>query len=208
MADILPCPFCGGDAELRESITDAMVACNICGCRTGFVYLGANEGSNGARKLEAISIWNARDTGDLPEDKGTLAQIDIDGAIEAARITGWDGVAKRLEQGWRPEPGTREHDLILSYQVRRGVGIVPAVDEIDWKAVAHRAAGHIDALLLYATAYPKDSHPCAANKFLIDLRRELDMAGPHRTQPQWADKGFHMPLPRLSTPTDKGPHHG
>jgi hypothetical protein len=35
-----------------------------------------------------------------------------DAAITACRITGWDGVAKRLEQGWTPEPGTREADLL------------------------------------------------------------------------------------------------
>lgn len=54
------CPHCGGDAEVRESVSDAQIACNICGCRTGFVYLGADEASNAAKINEAVDIWNRR----------------------------------------------------------------------------------------------------------------------------------------------------
>ena len=56
-----PCPFCGShDVELRESITDALVACNNCGSRTGLVYLGASEAANEAKKREVVAAWNTR----------------------------------------------------------------------------------------------------------------------------------------------------
>ena len=56
-----PCPFCGSsDVDVRETIADALVACNICSCRTGFVYLVDNEASNAARIRGAIAAWNTR----------------------------------------------------------------------------------------------------------------------------------------------------
>jgi hypothetical protein len=59
--DLLPCAHCAsGDTELRVSITDAMVACNNCGCRTGLVYLGADEASNAFRLREVAAVWNTR----------------------------------------------------------------------------------------------------------------------------------------------------
>jgi len=62
MADELkPCPFCASrDVEQRETITDAMVACNNCGGRTGFVYLGASGASNAAKLRELRAAWNTR----------------------------------------------------------------------------------------------------------------------------------------------------
>lgn len=62
-AALLPCPFCGTkDVEVRESITDAMIACNNCGCRTGLVYLGASDASNAAKLREVAEVWNTRQT--------------------------------------------------------------------------------------------------------------------------------------------------
>lgn len=58
--DCAPCPHCRGDAEVRESVSDAYVACNVCGCRTGMVYLGASDASNAAKIREAIDVWNRR----------------------------------------------------------------------------------------------------------------------------------------------------
>jgi hypothetical protein len=56
-----PCPLCASaDVEIRESITDALVACNFCGARTGMVYLGANEASNAAKIRECVVAWNTR----------------------------------------------------------------------------------------------------------------------------------------------------
>lgn len=58
---LLPCPFCGTrDVEVRESITDALIACKNCGCRTGFVYLGASDASNAAKMRELVEVWNTR----------------------------------------------------------------------------------------------------------------------------------------------------
>jgi len=61
-AKLLPCPFCGGEAELRESVTDAAVACCDCGARTGFVYFGASEAANAAKKRDLSTAWNTRAT--------------------------------------------------------------------------------------------------------------------------------------------------
>lgn len=54
------CPFCGGKAEVRESISDAHVVCNDCGCRTGLVYFGADDAANAAKINEAVAVWNNR----------------------------------------------------------------------------------------------------------------------------------------------------
>jgi Lar family restriction alleviation protein len=63
MVELLPCPFCGAsDAEVRKSLTDALVACNNCGSRTGLVYLGADDATNAAKVREAVAIWNTRHT--------------------------------------------------------------------------------------------------------------------------------------------------
>lgn len=37
---------------------------------------------------------------------------DIAFAILACRLTGWDGVARRLEQGWKPDRDTNEGKLV------------------------------------------------------------------------------------------------
>lgn len=59
--EVKPCPFCGSaDVELRESITDAYIACNNCGSRTGLVYLGASDAENAAKIREAVTVWNTR----------------------------------------------------------------------------------------------------------------------------------------------------
>lgn len=76
-------------------------------------------------------------------------------------------------------------------------------NEIDWKGVAERAAGHIDTLLLYARDYPHDSHPRDAATFLANLRRELGLRGRYRMQGQFKEDGFFLPFPRLpQEPTD------
>lgn len=59
--ELKPCAYCGSaDVEVRQSITDALVACNNCGCRTGFVYFGADDAANAAKIREAVAIWNTR----------------------------------------------------------------------------------------------------------------------------------------------------
>jgi hypothetical protein len=61
MTELKPCPFCqSAGVELRETVTDAQIACNNCGCRTGLVYLVADDASNAARLRELTEIWNTR----------------------------------------------------------------------------------------------------------------------------------------------------
>ncbi len=61
MSALLPCPFCGSaDVELRESITDACIACNNCGCRTGFAQLGRDNASAAFSKRGVAAVWNTR----------------------------------------------------------------------------------------------------------------------------------------------------
>jgi hypothetical protein len=79
--------------------------------------------------------------------------------IAACRITGWDGVAARLEKGWTPEPGTREADLLESYSTllselsrlraevevfRRALEAIVSISDSDeeelWAVIATRMA--------------------------------------------------------------------
>ena len=77
--ELKPCPFCGSrDVELRESITDAMVACNNCGGRSGLVYFGASEAGNAVELRNLRTAWNTR-SGDatelLREARSVLEQL-------------------------------------------------------------------------------------------------------------------------------------
>lgn len=71
-------------------------------------------------------------------------------------------------------------------------------DDIDWKEAARRAAYHIEALLMYAGTYPRDSHPNDADAFLTNIRRELGITTPHRTAGQWTGNPFSLPLTRIT----------
>lgn len=51
MAELLPCPFCGGEAEIRGDDV-LFVQCAKCGTRYGDRYY--------ATKAEAIAAWNTR----------------------------------------------------------------------------------------------------------------------------------------------------
>lgn len=51
MADLEPCPFCGGEAEIRGSIL-LFVQCTKCRTRYGDSYH--------ANKAVAIAAWNTR----------------------------------------------------------------------------------------------------------------------------------------------------
>lgn len=49
--DLKPCPFCGGNAEIRKgSSTKPYIRCNRCGCRTGSSRYRGN----------LAKAWNAR----------------------------------------------------------------------------------------------------------------------------------------------------
>lgn len=57
---LLPCPFCGGEAEWVDFANEAIVRCGSCGSKTSQKYdLSAH-----TRLSEAIAAWNTR--ADLP----------------------------------------------------------------------------------------------------------------------------------------------
>lgn len=60
MADLKPCPFCGGKAQLDHNqggiLTRSYVRCNSCGCKTWEFTISTEESSD----MEAIEAWNRR----------------------------------------------------------------------------------------------------------------------------------------------------
>lgn len=57
MVEILPCPFCGGEAEFIQDTCEAYVECtnDMCGaCSGNFGY------HSGDQKAHALAAWNAR----------------------------------------------------------------------------------------------------------------------------------------------------
>ena len=55
---LLPCPFCGGEAEARDgSSTTPYIRCKSCGCRTG-----------SSRDMDKLKdAWNRRDVAERGE---------------------------------------------------------------------------------------------------------------------------------------------
>lgn len=68
MADLLPCPFCGGIATLEEVTSDHgpddirfSIGCND-GETTGFHCFGYQSLSTYPRRSDAVEAWNRRAT--------------------------------------------------------------------------------------------------------------------------------------------------
>ena len=51
--ELLPCPFCGGKAELSESAIAVEIFCGGCACSVGAFFPG--------EKARAVNEWNRRD---------------------------------------------------------------------------------------------------------------------------------------------------
>ena len=73
MAELLPCPFCGGEAVMyhqSSKYTDYdgnYIHCLECGCRTKlFECLGTTGKTHKDTKAEAIKVWNTR----TPKERG------------------------------------------------------------------------------------------------------------------------------------------
>ena len=63
--ELKPCPFCGGEAEMREgSSTKPYIRCKRCGCRTGSSRYRGN----------LAKAWNAR--ADATDEQFSLAVHD------------------------------------------------------------------------------------------------------------------------------------
>ena len=68
MAELKPCPFCGGKAECYRTVvksngyySDAVaVRCTVCGARNGYVLFDARTHPNGEEYEEAERAWNRR----------------------------------------------------------------------------------------------------------------------------------------------------
>lgn len=58
MNDLLPCPFCGGEAELNISDFSSSVKCKECGVKSRCFIHGTDDldGSD----IKAIKAWNVR----------------------------------------------------------------------------------------------------------------------------------------------------
>lgn len=65
---LLPCPFCGGEAECRSgSSTTPYIRCKKCGCRTGSSY-------NREKLAEA---WNTRPTEERAYSEGYEDAVEV-----------------------------------------------------------------------------------------------------------------------------------
>ena len=69
MAELLPCPFCGGEAVMyhqSSKYTDYdgnFIHCRECGCRTKLFECFGNTGkTHSDTKREALEVWNTRTT--------------------------------------------------------------------------------------------------------------------------------------------------
>ena len=68
MAELKPCPFCGGKSECYRTVVKnsgvfcdaAAVRCVVCDARTGYVLFDARKHPNGEEYDEAIQLWNRR----------------------------------------------------------------------------------------------------------------------------------------------------
>lgn len=66
MSELLPCPFCGGEAHMIKGFSSCFAICDECKCESGCYPIEA----------EAIAAWNSRATG------GTLTAEQVRKAIE------------------------------------------------------------------------------------------------------------------------------
>lgn len=68
MAELKPCPFCGGEAEYKRTVIktnrtwcDAVfVRCAVCDARTNRVLFDGRKHPNGEEYIEAEQAWNRR----------------------------------------------------------------------------------------------------------------------------------------------------
>lgn len=71
--DLLPCPFCGGEAEFRDgSSTKPYIRCKSCGCRTWGSYAYDN----------LVAAWNRR--------AERTCHVDLTESNEPANINTWE----------------------------------------------------------------------------------------------------------------------
>ena len=56
MSELKPCPFCGGEAEMQNYITEGTVWCSTC--RATVTRRHGRDGESGF--YEAIAAWNRR----------------------------------------------------------------------------------------------------------------------------------------------------
>lgn len=91
---LLPCPFCGGEAELENSITEAAVRCGSCNA-----MISRKHGWLADTGLStAIAAWNTR--ADLLAAARDKVLDDLLDATE--HITGWSGEPYQSNMDYGP----------------------------------------------------------------------------------------------------------
>lgn len=113
-AKLLPCPFCASvDVELRESVSDEMIACCDCGARTGIIRLGPCDAVNAAERRNLIAAWNRRDHAEQARIEERERGKPLREAADAMLYAFAEGV------DWTPEKKTAFHSLAIA--IRKGV---------------------------------------------------------------------------------------
>jgi hypothetical protein len=140
------CPCCSSaDVELRKSQTEAYVACNSCGLRTGLVWLSDDatadgQAMNAGRCNQAIAAWNARTPPDALLDKAVAASPAKDGEGRGM--------------------GCTEEDFLAAIHEKTPNG--------EWISVQHHPNGD------WSVAAEPDAAPSLLDKAEAALREALD----------------------------------
>lgn len=90
MTELLPCPFCGGEAELSYC---GWVSCHNCGCDGPYT---------GDSPDEAAAAWNTRDYSDLVETQRLLDKSEALGMGLRDQVRELEQQLAQ-ERGWRTE---------------------------------------------------------------------------------------------------------
>ena len=185
--ELEPCAHCRScDVEVARSLTDACIVCNNCGCRTGFVYLGADDAANAAKIREAVTIWNTR-TPPPPSLHREPIEADREADYTAAEIEFMQCLLDRYSEGGGAIPLVDDHRSFMAivrkhYPAHRLAFSTPAASDAEAMARALKAA-HEALSRANVTAYldmPEDTADVVARAVIAALL--LPKAGEMETE--------------------------